>query len=178
MGYAEAAGLPFDMGVIRNHYVGRTFIEPSDAIRNMGVRLKHNANKDVLAGKRVVLVDDSIVRGTTSRQIVKLARACGARKVLFASTSPPLIHPCVYGIDMSTRREFVARGRSHADVARQIEADGVIYQDLDDLVDSVREGHPGIEQMCTACFSGNYPTGDVTPQMLLQIEQERLVNSK
>ena len=107
-----------------------------------------------------------------------MARASGARKVLFASTSPPLIHPCVYGIDMSTRREFVARDRTHEQVAEQLGADAVIYQELDDLVDSVTEGLPGIDQMCTACFSGDYPTGDITSEMLLQIEQERLIHGK
>ena len=122
-------------------------------------------------------MDDSIVRGNTSRQIVQLARAAGAKKVLFASTAPPLKHPCVYGIDMATRREFVARGRTHEEVAESIGADAVIYQTLEDLVGSVREDHADrIDQMCTACFSGEYPTGDITSEMLLQIEEERTVN--
>jgi amidophosphoribosyltransferase len=122
----------------------------------------------------VLLVDDSIVRGHTSKQIVGLARRAGARRVLFASMSPPLVYPCVYGIDMSTRREFIARDRSHAEVARAIGADAVIYQTLDDLTGAVTEKNPAIRTMCTACFSGDYPTGDITPQMLLQIETERI----
>jgi amidophosphoribosyltransferase len=121
-----------------------------------------------------LLVDDSIVRGTTSRKIVELARKAGAAKVYFASTSPPLVHPCVYGIDMSTRREFVARDRDAEGVAKQIGADAMLYQTLDDLVESVREDRKDIKQMCTACFSGDYPTGDITSKMLLQIEQERI----
>ena len=125
-------------------------------------------------GKDVLLVDDSIVRGNTSRQIVHLARRAGARRVLFASMSPPLVHPCVYGIDMSTRREFIARDRTNAEVAREIGADAVIYQTLDDLVGAVTEKEPRITKMCTACFSGHYPTGDITSKMLLQIEDERI----
>jgi len=148
---------------------------PNDGERKRSIRHKLNAIEEEFQGKDVLLVDDSIVRGNTSRQIVQLARAAGARKVLFASTAPPLVHPCVYGIDMSTRREFVARGRTHDEVAREIGADAVIYQNLDDLVASVTDDHPQIRQMCTACFSGNYPTGDITPAMLQQIEDERLV---
>ena len=173
---AQALGLPYREGLVKNRYIGRTFIMANDGQRKRSLRHKLNAIEEEFRDKIVLLVDDSIVRGNTSRQIVKLARASGARKVIFASTSPPLVHPCVYGIDMSTRREFVARDRSEAEVAEQIGADAVIYQTLDDLVDSVRDGQPKIRQMCTACFSGDYPTGDVTPQMLLQIEQERLVH--
>jgi amidophosphoribosyltransferase len=141
------------------------------------VRQKLNTIDEEFRDKKVLLVDDSIVRGNTSRQIIQLARSAGARSVLFASTAPPLVHPCVYGIDMSTRREFVARDRTEAEVARHIGADAVIYQTLDDLVESVTAGGPEIEHMCTACFSGDYPTGDITADMLLQIENERIVNS-
>jgi amidophosphoribosyltransferase len=133
-----------------------------------------NAIEEEFRGKDVLLVDDSIVRGNTSKQIVQLARQAGARRVLFASMSPPLIHPCVYGIDMSTRREFIARDRTHEEVAREIGADAVIYQTLDDLVGAVLEKEPRIQRMCTACFSGDYPTGDITSNMLLQIEDERI----
>jgi amidophosphoribosyltransferase len=174
LGLAQRLGLPYREGLVKNRYVGRTFIMADDGERRRSVRRKMNTIDDEFRGKNVLLVDDSIVRGTTSRKIVELAREAGAAKVFFASTSPPLVHPCVYGIDMSTRREFVARDRSHGEVAKSIGADAVIYQTLDDLVDAVREDRPEMRQMCTACFSGNYPTGDITPDMLLQIEQERI----
>jgi len=173
---AQELGLPYREGLVKNRYVGRTFIMPNAGERSNSVRRKLNTIDEEFRGKRVLIVDDSIVRGTTSRQIVRLARAAGATQVLFGSTAPPLVHPCVYGIDMSTRREFVARDRTHAEVARQIGADAVIYQTHDDLLASVMEGQPSIQQMCSACFSGIYPTGDITSDMLLQIEEERSVN--
>jgi amidophosphoribosyltransferase len=171
---AQRLDIPYREGLVKNRYVGRTFIMPNDDERKRSLRHKLNAIEEEFRGKDVLLVDDSIVRGNTSRQIVGLARQAGARRVLFASMSPPLVHPCVYGIDMSTRREFVARGRTHADVAREIGADAVIYQTLDDLVGAVTEKEPRITRMCTACFSGDYPTGDITAKMLLQIEDERI----
>jgi amidophosphoribosyltransferase len=174
---AQELGLPYREALVKNRYVGRTFIMSSNGARQRSVRHKLNAIEEEFRDKNVLLVDDSIVRGTTSRQIVQMARSSGARRVLFASTAPPLVHPCVYGIDMSTRREFVARDREHDDVARQLGADAVVYQTLDDLLDAVREDHPGIEQMCTACFSGDYPTGDITSEMLLKIENERLTQN-
>ena len=174
---AQALGIPYREGLVKNRYVGRTFIMPSEGERKRSVRQKLNAIEEVFRGKDVLLVDDSIVRGNTSRQIVHLARAAGARRVLFASMSPPLVHPCVYGIDMSTRREFVARDRTHEEVARAIDADAVVYQTLDELVGAVTEGTPRISRMCTACFSGSYPTGDITPAMLLQIEHERIAQA-
>jgi amidophosphoribosyltransferase len=175
---AQSLGLPYREGLVKNRYVGRTFIMPDDGERRRSVRRKLNSIPDEFHGKDVLLVDDSIVRGNTCRQMVALARAAGARKVYFASTSPPLVHPCVYGIDMSTRREFVARGRTDEEVARQIGADAVIYQSLDDLLAAVQEGPPKIDQMCAACFSGDYPTGDITSEMLLQIEEERIGQGK
>ena len=122
-----------------------------------------------------MLVDDSIVRGNTSREIVRAARKAGARRVLFASMAPPLIHQCVYGIDMSTRKDFVARDRTVEEVATEIGADVVIYQKLPDLIEAVSSLSPEMDNMCEACFSGNYPTGDITKEMLLQIEDERLL---
>ena len=175
---ASELGLPYREGLVKNRYVGRTFIMANDGERRSSVRRKLNTIDEEFRGKDVLLVDDSIVRGNTSRQIVQLARQAGARKVLFASTSPPLVHPCVYGIDMSTRREFVARDRTPEQVAQQIGADAVVYQALDDLVSSVADESPRIERMCTACFSGEYPTGDITSEMLLQIESERMVQGK
>jgi amidophosphoribosyltransferase len=175
---AQELGLPYREGLVKNRYVGRTFIMPSDGERRSSVRRKMNTIDEEFRGKNVMMVDDSIVRGNTSQQIVQLARAAGARHVYFASTSPPLVHPCVYGIDMSTRREFIARNRSHEQIAELIGADAVIYQSLEDLVGSVRDNRPEIERMCTACFSGDYPTGDITPGMLLRIEEERTQNGK
>ena len=171
---AQALSIPYREGLVKNRYVGRTFIMPSDHERKRSLRHKLNAIEEEFAGKDVLLVDDSIVRGHTSRQIVQLARQAGARRVLFASMSPPLVHPCVYGIDMSTRREFIARGRSHEEVAREIGADAVIYQTLEDLSAAVIEPDRKIEHLCTACFSGRYPTGDITSAMLLSIEHERI----
>ncbi len=175
---AQALGLPYREGLVKNRYVGRTFIMPNDWMRKKSVRHKLNTIEEEFRGKDVLLVDDSIVRGNTSRQIVQLARAAGAGKVFFASTAPPLVHPCVYGIDMSTRREFVARDRTPEQVAREIEADAVIYQTLEDLTGAVLQGQDRIKSMCTACFSGEYPTGDITPWMLLQIETQRLFAGK
>ena len=175
---ANDLGLPYREGLVKNRYVGRTFIMPNDGERRSSVRRKLNTIEEEFKGQRVLLVDDSIVRGHTSRQIVQLARAAGSKRVYFASTSPPLVHPCVYGIDMSTRREFVARDRTPAQIAEQIGADAVVYQLLDDLVASVLEDRPDIERMCTACFSGEYPTGDITPEMLLRIEEERTLQGK
>jgi amidophosphoribosyltransferase len=171
---AQSLGIPYREGLVKNRYVGRTFIMPSEVERKRSLRHKLNAIEEEFRGRDVLLVDDSIVRGNTSKQIVQLARQAGARRVLFASMSPPLVHPCVYGIDMSTRREFIARDRTHAEVATEIGADAVIYQTLDDLVGAVTEKNPRVERMCTACFSGNYPTGDITSAMLLQIEDERI----
>jgi len=175
---AQRLGIPYREGLVKNRSVGRTFIMPNDDERKRSLRHKLNAIDEEFRGKDVLLVDDSIVRGNTSRQIVQLARQAGARRVLFASMSPPLVHPCVYGIDMSTRREFIARDRTHAEVAREIGADAVIYQTLDDLVGAVTEKEPRITRMCTACFSGNYPTGDITSKMLLQIEDERIAQER
>jgi amidophosphoribosyltransferase len=171
---AQRLGIPYREGLVKNRYVGRTFIMPNDDERKRSLRHKLNAIDEEFRGKDVLLVDDSIVRGNTSKQIVQLARQAGARRVLFASMAPPLVHPCVYGIDMSTRREFIARDRTSAEVAREIGADAVIYQTLDDLVGAVTEKEPRIKHMCTACFSGHYPTGDITSKMLLQIEDERI----
>ncbi len=176
---ADRLGIPFREALVKNRYVGRTFIMPSDGERQRSVRHKLNTIDEEFRGKDVLLVDDSIVRGNTSRKLVQLARSAGAHRVLFASTAPPLVHPCVYGIDMSTRREFVARARSDEEVAAKIGADAVIYQSLDDLLAAVRETQPGrIDRMCTACFSGDYPTGDITESMLLQIESERTAVGK
>ena len=170
---AHELGIPLREGLVKNRYIGRTFIMPDQGQRRRSVRHKLNAIAEEFAGRDVLVVDDSIVRGNTSRQIVEMARAAGARKVYFASCAPPLSHPCVYGIDMSTRREFIARGRDAAEVARLIGADVVIYQSLEDLVDASLGESDSIRQMCHACMSGTYPTGDITPALLEHIECER-----
>ena len=177
MAMARATGLKYREGLVKNRYVGRTFIMASDQARKESLRLKLNTIQLEFEGKNVLLVDDSIVRGNTSRQIVEMAWRAGAKKVYFASVSPPLRHPCVYGIDMSTRNEFVATGRDNEQIAAEIGADGVIYQTLENLQKAVMEGNPEITQTCGACFSGEYPTGDVDAARLSAIENERLVTS-
>jgi amidophosphoribosyltransferase len=160
IGFAEEAGLPFDLGIIRNHYVGRTFIEPSDAIRHMGVRLKHNANRGVLKGKRVVLVDDSIVRGTTSRKIVKMIREAGASEVHMRIASPPTMHSCFYGVDTPEESQLIAAQRSVDDIAAYIEVDSLGFLSIDGLYRAVGEARRNGDapQFCDACFTGSYPT--------------------
>jgi len=174
MSMARALGMKYREGFVKNRYVGRTFIMADDKTRQRSIRTKLNPIQIEFEGKDVLLVDDSIVRGNTSKQIVKLARAAGARKVYFASYSPQLLHPCVYGVDMSTRNEFVAKGRSDEEIASEIDADRVIYQSLKELEDATREGNPDIEAFCNACFTGKYPTGDVTAEMLRSIEGDRI----
>jgi len=160
IGFAEAAGLPFDLGIIRNHYVGRTFIEPSDAIRHMGVRLKHNANRDVLQGKRVVLVDDSIVRGTTSQKIVKMIREAGASEVHMRIASPPTMHSCFYGVDTPEESQLIAHRMSLSAMADFIKVDSLSFLSIDGLYRAVGEARRNSEQpqFCDACFTGAYPT--------------------
>jgi amidophosphoribosyltransferase len=160
IGFAEAAGLPFDLGIIRNHYVGRTFIEPSDAIRHMGVRLKHNANRNVLAGKRVVLVDDSIVRGTTSLKIVQMIREAGATEVHMRIASPPTVHSCFYGVDTPEESQLIAARMSIQEMAAFIKADSLGFLSIDGLYRAVGEAQRNGEapQFCDACFTGAYPT--------------------
>ncbi len=170
---ANKLGLPYREGFIKNRYVGRTFIMPGQAQRRKSVRQKLNAIAVEFKGKNVLLVDDSIVRGTTSREIVMMARECGAKKVYFASAAPPVRFPNVYGIDMPTRQELLATGRSEAEIAREIGADAVFYQDLEALVENVRALNPAIKRFDASCFDGVYITGDVTPEYLAQIESNR-----
>ena len=160
IGYAEAAGLPFDLGIIRNHYVGRTFIEPSEAIRDMGVRLKHNANRDVLAGKRAILVDDSIVRGTTSVKIVQMMRDAGAAEVHMRIASPPTMNSCFYGVDTPEASKLIAARMSVEEMAAFIKVDSLQFLSIDGLYRAVGEARrdPTQPQFCDACFTGAYPT--------------------
>jgi amidophosphoribosyltransferase len=160
IGFSTAAGLPFDLGIIRNHYVGRTFIEPTDAIRHMGVRLKHNANRDVLAGKRVVLVDDSIIRGTTSQKIVKMIRDAGAAEVHMRIASPPTTDSCFYGVDTPEKSKLIAARMSVAEMADFIKVDSLAFLSIDGLYRAVAAAvrDPESPQFCDACFTGAYPT--------------------
>jgi amidophosphoribosyltransferase len=171
---AEELGLPCREGFVKNRYIGRTFIMPNDKARRDSIRAKLNPIRAEFEGKNVIILDDSIVRGNTSRQMVKIARQMGAKKVYLASYSPPLLFPCPYGIDMSTKREFVARGRSHEQIAQELGADLVLYQTLEQMVDAVRTAGNGKLEFCKACFEGSYPTGDITEAMLSDIEQDRI----
>ncbi|RMG41667.1 MAG: amidophosphoribosyltransferase [Candidatus Dadabacteria bacterium] len=156
IGFAEESGIPLEMGLIRNHYVGRTFIEPKQSIRDFGVKIKLNANREVLEGKRVVVVDDSIVRGTTSRKLVKMLRAAGAAEVHMRISSPPTTDPCYYGIDTPEKNELIASSHSVTETAKYIGADSLAYLSIEGLYRAV-----GAKKcsMCDACFSGNYPVG-------------------
>ncbi|MDH3533259.1 MAG: amidophosphoribosyltransferase [Gammaproteobacteria bacterium] len=166
-------GVKYREGFIKNRYIGRTFIMPGQAERAKSVRYKLNAIDLEFRGKNVLLVDDSIVRGTTSRQIIKLAREAGASKVYFASAAPPVRHPNVYGIDMPAASELIANGRSIEEIEALIGADKLIYQDLDGLIRAVRHGNSAITEFDTSCFSGDYVTGDVTDEYLHELEARR-----
>ncbi len=154
VGYAEAAGLPMRMGLIRNHYVGRTFIQPQQSIRHFGVRVKLNPVRSILEGKRVVLVDDSIVRGTTSRKIVRMVRSAGAREVHMRISCPPTISPCFYGVDTPRRSELIAATHTLEEIRKYVDADSVAYLSLDGLTGAVRGGS---SRYCTSCYTGVYP---------------------
>lgn len=152
MGYSEQSGIPLEMGLIRNHYVGRTFIEPSQSIRHFGVKIKLNPVKSVISGKRVIVVDDSIVRGTTSRKIVKMLREAGAREIHFRVCSPPTKFPCFYGIDTPTRKELIASSHNIEEIRKFITADTLGYLDINCLEECAGGG-----EFCKACFNGDYP---------------------
>jgi amidophosphoribosyltransferase len=154
LGYAEGGGLRFETGLIRNHYVGRTFIEPEQSIRHFGVKVKLNAVSEVLRGKRVVVVDDSLVRGTTSRKIVKMIRHAGAKEVHMRISSPPIVSPCFYGIDTPTKKELVASDHSREEIRKYITADSLAYLSIEGMLKAA-PGSP--RQYCTACFTERYP---------------------
>jgi len=155
LGYAEESGLPLELALIRNHYVGRTFLQPTQAGRDAKVKVKYNAVREVLNGKSVVMVDDSIVRGTTTRGLVNMVRNAGAREVHLRVSSPPITGPCYYGIDTPTREELIAANMSIEGIANQVGADTLGYLSLDGMLESVPGGPSGF---CHACFSGDYPT--------------------
>lgn len=154
LGYSEESGIRFEIGIIRNHYVGRTFIDPTQTVRDLDVRVKFNPVRGVLNGRRVIVVDDSIVRGTTSKKLVKLLREAGAREVHFRISSPPIISPCFFGIDMPTRKELIGANKTVAEIERYLEVDSLRYLSLDGML-----AMPSLPKttFCSACFSGKYP---------------------
>ncbi|HUN93293.1 MAG TPA: amidophosphoribosyltransferase [Burkholderiaceae bacterium] len=171
---ANRLGIDYREGFIKNRYIGRTFIMPGQAVRKKSVRQKLSAIGVEFKGKNVLLVDDSIVRGTTSQEIVQMARDSGAARVYFASTAPPVRYPNVYGIDMPTRVELIAASRSDDEIQRAIGADALVFQRLEDMLQAVRDCRPGLRNFDASCFDGVYVTGDVTPAYLDRIERERL----
>jgi len=174
IGYSEESGIPLDLGLLRSHYVGRTFIEPQQSIRNFGVKVKLNAIREVLSGKRVVIVDDSIVRGTTSRKIVKMIRAAGAKEVHMRISSPPMCFSCYYGVDTPIREELIASSLNIDEINKYITSDTLGYLSLEGVmraVTSYKQMH-GKENFCDACFTGNYPVEIVDSE--IKIRQLRL----
>lgn len=170
---AAEIGVPCREGLIKNRYIGRTFIMPGQGIRKRSIKYKLNPIPLELAGKNVLLVDDSIVRGNTSRKIIEMVREAGAKKVFFASCCPPLINPCVYGVDMPNRKDFIAHNLKTDEVCKAISADALFYQDIKDLIASVKAGNPKINNFCTACLGGKYPTPDITEEVLQRAEISR-----
>ena len=156
-GLARAAGLPQDDGFVKNRYVARTFIQPGQELRKHGLRLKFNPLPEVIVGKRLVVVDDSIVRGNTTRQIVQMLRDAGAAEIHMRISAPPIKHPCHYGIDMSTREEMIAHGRSSEEVAAELGCDSLHYLSLEGVYEAIGPQAGGREAHCDACFTGTYP---------------------
>ncbi|HRU38574.1 MAG TPA: amidophosphoribosyltransferase [Candidatus Goldiibacteriota bacterium] len=168
IGFAEQAGIKYDMGLIRNHYVGRTFIEPSQNIRDFGVKLKLNPVREILKDKRVVVIDDSIVRGTTSRKIIKMIRAAGAKEVHFRISSPPVLNPCFYGMDFPTKTELIANSHSLEEIRKYLRVDSLAYLSMEGLIKAVGGKK---EKFCMACFDGDYPVSFNEGQTKLQFEK-------
>ena len=154
MGFAEESGIPFEMGLIRNHYVGRTFIEPQSQIRHFGVKLKLNPVKEIIAGKRIAIIDDSIVRGTTARKIVKMLRDVGAKEIHLRISAPPILHSCFYGIDTPTKEELIAHTHDLEETRQYLAADSLAYLSLEKMMEVLENGK---KKFCSACFDGNYP---------------------
>ncbi|TGA96636.1 amidophosphoribosyltransferase [Sporolactobacillus shoreae] len=175
IGYAEATGIPYELGMIKNRYVGRTFIQPSQELREQGVKMKLSAVRAIVEGKRVVMVDDSIVRGTTSRRIVGMLRDAGATEVHVRISSPPITHPCFYGIDTSTSSELIASKHSVEEIRKEIGADSLVYLSVDGLMQAIGRD-PALKNcgQCLACFTGKYPT-EIYPDTVLPHEKELLV---
>jgi amidophosphoribosyltransferase len=171
IGYSRESGIPFEMGLIRSHYVGRTFIEPQESIRHFGVRLKLSPVRSIVDGKRVVVVDDSLVRGTTSRKIVKMLRGAGAREVHMRISAPPTTHPCFYGIDTPNRSELVAASHTVEEIGRYVTSDSIAYLSHDGMMSAVAGSNSG-NGYCSACFTGNYPVALGT-ENLVQLRTNR-----
>ncbi len=173
IGYAQESGIPFELGIIRSHYVGRTFIQPSDQVRHLGVKLKHNANSALIAGKRLVLIDDSIVRGTTSLKIVQMLREAGAREVHMRIASPPTRHSCFYGVDTPERKKLLAAQMGVAEMNAYIKADSLAFLSIDGLYRALGEEarDPDAPRYCDACFTGAYPTRLTDQEELEQRDQ-------
>jgi len=176
---ARVLGLKYREGLLKNRYVGRTFIMPGQANRVKNVRAKLTVLPMEVERKRVLLVDDSIVRGTTTREVIRMVRDAGASAVYLAITAPPIVHPCVYGIDMQTRHEFIARKlKTPERIAEAVGADGLVYMTIPEMVKAVKGPTKRIREFCMACMDGRYPTGDVTPEVLRTIESERSRESR
>jgi amidophosphoribosyltransferase len=181
IGYAQQSGIPFELGIIRSHYVGRTFIQPGDQVRHLGVKLKHNANAALIQGKSIVLVDDSIVRGTTSLKIVQMMREAGAREVHMRIASPPTRHSCFYGVDTPERAKLLAAQMNVAEMNNYIRADSLAFVSIDGLYRALGEAarDESEPQHCDACFSGDYPTHltdqeDLEQKHQLELQEERV----
>ena len=154
IGYAEESGIPYEEGLIKNRYVGRTFIQPSQIMREAGIRMKLNPLKDVLQGKRIIVVDDSIVRGNTSRKLVQALRDAGAKEVHMRISSPPITHPCFYGIDTDSQEQLIAATKTVAEIEEQIKVDTLGYLSIEGMLKATQEN---MDHFCHACFSGQYP---------------------
>jgi amidophosphoribosyltransferase len=166
-GYASESGIPYRQALIRNHYVGRTFLEPSQAIRDFGVKLKLNPIRHLLEGKRVILVDDSIVRGTTSKKIVRMMRNAGAKEVHLRISCPPTVSPCYYGVDTPSQNELIAANSNIREIEQFVEADSLAYLSLGSLSESVQDDN---RRYCYACYTGQYPT-------LVRIDEIRMAKT-
>jgi amidophosphoribosyltransferase len=182
IGFAQQSGIPFELGIIRSHYVGRTFIQPSDNIRHLGVKLKHNANRGLIEGKSIVLIDDSIVRGTTSLKIVQMMRDAGATEVHMRIASPPTQHSCFYGVDTPERSKLLAANHDVAGMQEFIQADSLAFISIGGLYKAVGEERRNDirPQYCDACFTGDYPTrltdqDEIAPSDQLSLLAERVV---
>jgi amidophosphoribosyltransferase len=180
IGYAQESGIPFELGIIRSHYVGRTFIQPGDKVRHLGVKLKHNANRPLIDGKRIILIDDSIVRGTTSLKIVQMMREAGAKEVHMRIASPPTRHSCFYGVDTPERGKLLAHRMDVAQMGAFIHADSLAFVSIDGLYRAIGESRrdDDLPKYCDACFTGDYPTTLTDFDDLADVDQLELLRER